>query len=98
MFTLNAGNFSKPHECQTLPALRCFVFKRYDNHPTFDRNKINKARDEIAQIVGKDLSDVEDTEVWGIAQLFNSWGQTRYFMNETTGKIDKNNVTDPGIS
>ncbi len=66
------------------------AFERFETHPTFDRSDINDERHEIAEIIGKDsLSDVEDTEVWGVKQLFDPYGQTRYAVDEKTGVVDK---------
>ena len=47
------------------------TFKCYDTHPRFSRKKINKYRKTIADITKKSVRDIEDAEVWGVAQLFN---------------------------
>ena len=75
------------------------AFERFETHPTFDRCEIDKARDKIADIIGKDSrNDVEDTEVWGVEQLFNPYGQTRYAVDEKTGVVDETHVLEVGKS
>ncbi len=63
-------------------------FKKFEGHPTFDRSKINETRKKIAELIGKkSFEDVEDVEVWGLEQLFNVFGQTRYDVDSKTGTV-----------
>ena len=72
------------------------AFIQYPNHPFFDEKSFNTGmRKTIADIVNKKPDEVENSDVWGIQELFQEYGQTCYKVKKD-GTIDKSVILESG--